>query len=161
MKDNNQIAKATILAAIYVAVCAVFQPISFGPFQFRLSEMLCLLSIDHLWAFWGVVIGCFLSNLFLGGLGIADVFFGTLATFIACLCAYLLRKRRFHGYPLLSAFMIAAINGVIIGAELGYIFKSVDMIPIYMLQVFAGEIAVLAIGLPIYMKIKDMDFMNE
>ena len=57
--------------------------------------------------------------------------------------------------------MIAAINGVIIGAELGYIFKSVDMIPIYMLQVFAGEIAVLAIGLSIYMKIKDMDFMNE
>ena len=72
-----------------------------------------------------------------------------------------MRKRRFHGYPLLSAFMIAAINGVIIGTELGYIFKSVDMIPIYMLQVFAGEIAVLAIGLPIYMKIKDMDFMNE
>ncbi|MBQ1567079.1 MAG: hypothetical protein IIZ80_04215 [Erysipelotrichaceae bacterium] len=54
-----------------------------------------------------------------------------MATFIACLCAYLLRKRRFHGYPLLSAFMIAAINGVIIGTELGYIFKSVDMIPIY------------------------------
>lgn len=161
MENNKQIAKAAILAAIYVALCAVFHPISFGPFQFRISEMLCLLSIDHLWAFWGVVIGCFLSNLFLGGLGAVDVIFGTLATFIACLCAYLLRNCRFHGYPLLSAFMIAAVNGVIVGIELGYSFKTVDMIPMYMLQVFIGEIAVLAIGLPIYMKIKDMDFMNK
>ena len=161
MERNKKIAKTAILAAIYVAVCAVFQPISFGPVQFRLSEMLCLLSIDYLWAFWGVVIGCFLANLFLGGLGVVDVIFGTIATFIACLCAYLLRKRRLHGYPLLSAFMIAAINGVIIGIELGYILETVNMIPIYMLQVFIGEIVVMAIGLPIYMRIKDMDFIRK
>ena len=160
MERNKEIAKTAILAAIYVALCAVLQPISFGPFQFRFSEMLCLLSIDHLWAFWGVSIGCFLSNLFLGGLGVADVVFGTLATIIACLFAYQLRQRRYKGYPLLSAFMIAVINGIFIGIELGYILNQRDMIPLYILQVFAGEVAVLATGLPIYMKIKDMDFMK-
>ena len=160
MKDRKDIAKAAILAAIYVALCAVLQPISFGPIQFRLSEALCLLSIDYIWAFWGVVAGCFLANMFLGGLGVIDVVFGTLATFIACLSAYRLRNIRYHGYPIVSTFMIAAVNGVIIGMELGYILETVSLIPVYMLQVFVGEIVVLAIGLPIYMRIKDMDFMK-
>ena len=30
-----------------------------------------------------------------------------------------------------------------------------------MLQVFVGEIVVMAIGLPIYMKVKDMDFIKK
>ncbi len=160
MKKNMQIAKAAILAAIYVALCAVLQPVSFGPVQFRFSEILCLLSIDQLWAFWGVVLGCFLSNLFLGGLGIVDVIFGTLATFLACLSAYLLRDIRYKEYPLLSAFMIALVNGLIIGTELGFIFKTRNLIPEYILQVFIGEIVVLAIGLPIYVRIKDMEFIK-
>ncbi len=155
-----QIAKVAILAAIYVALCAVLQPVSFGPVQFRFSEILCLLSIDQLWAFWGVVLGCLLSNLFLGGLGIVDVIFGTLATFLACLSAYLLRDIRYKEYPLLSAFMIALINGLIIGTELGFILKTRNLIPEYILQVFIGEIVVLAIGLPIYVRIKDMDFIK-
>ena len=160
MERNKEIAKAAILAAIYVAVCAVLQPISFGPVQFRLSEILCLLSIDHSWAFWGVVAGCFLANLLIGGLGAVDIFFGTLATFIACLLAHYFSKRTYKGYPILSAFMIAAVNGVIIGTELGFIYETVNLISAYILQVFIGEAVVLAIGLPVYMKIKDMDFMK-
>ena len=160
MNKNIRITKVAILAAIYVALCAILQPISFGPIQFRFSEVLCLLSIDQLWAFWGVVLGCFLSNLFLGGLGIVDVVFGTLATFIACLSAYYLRNIRYKGYPLLSAFMIALINGLIIGTKLGFILETRNLIPKYILQIFIGEIVVLTIGLPVYVRIKDMDFMK-
>ncbi len=160
MKKNIGIARAAILAAIYVGVCLLLQPISFGPIQFRFSEVLCLPAIDQLWAFWGVVLGCFLSNLFLGGLGIIDVIFGTLATFLGCLSAYHFRNIRYKEYPLLSAFMIALINGLIIGIELGFILNTKDLIIEYILQVFIGEITVLAIGLPVYVRIKDMDFMK-
>ena len=56
--------------------------------------------------------------------------------------------------------MIAVVNGVIIGTELGFIYETLNLIPAYILQVFIGEAVVLAIGLPAYMKIKDMDFMK-
>ena len=158
MKKRRLIVNAALLAAIYVSLCAVLQPISFGTIQFRFSEMLCLLSIDYLWAFWGVVLGCLLSNLFIGGLGIVDVVFGTLATFIACLMAYLFRKIRYRNYPVLSAFVIALVNGVIIGIELGYILDTINLIPLYMLQVFIGEAVVLTIGLPIYKRLKETVF---
>ncbi|MBQ6559334.1 MAG: QueT transporter family protein, partial [Erysipelotrichaceae bacterium] len=58
------------------------------------------------------------------------------------------------GYPVLSALMIVIANAIIIGIELGYILSTPDLIPLYMFQVGFGELVVLAIGLPIYKKIK-------
>ncbi|MBR4461440.1 MAG: QueT transporter family protein [Erysipelotrichaceae bacterium] len=154
MKKSQKIVNCALFAAIYVALCAVFQSISFGPIQFRFAEILCLFSIDYFWAFIGVTIGCFLSNTFFGGLGIADMIFGTLATVIGCLLAYLFRNVRYKGNPFLSASMIVIANAIIIGIELGYILSTPDLIPLYMLQVGIGELVVLAIGLPLYKRIK-------
>lgn len=140
----------TITAAIYVAVCFVLAPISFGPIQLRFSEMLCLLSIDFIWGYLGVILGCFISNTFLGGLGVIDMVFGTLATVIGCGLAYLFRNKRINGYPLFSVLCIILCNGIIIGIELGVIFNTIDLIPLYILQVLIGEAIVLIIGLPIY-----------
>ncbi|MBQ6559682.1 MAG: QueT transporter family protein, partial [Erysipelotrichaceae bacterium] len=95
MKKSQKIINGALFAAIYVVLCAVLQPISFGPIQFRFAEILCLFTIDYLWALIGVTIGCFLSNTFFGGLGIADMIFGTLATVIGCSLAYLFRKIRY------------------------------------------------------------------
>ena len=148
------IALSSIIAAVYVALCYVLQPISFGPIQFRFSEMLCLLSIDFLWAFTGVSIGCLLANMFIGGLGVVDIVFGTLATIIACGLAYLLRDKKYKEYPLLSAMMIVLVNAIIIGIELSYIYETPDLLWLYMLEVGIGEFVVIAIGLPIYKKVK-------
>ena len=48
MKENNLkntyfLAYGAAIAAIYVALTMAFQPISFGPVQFRISEALCIL----------------------------------------------------------------------------------------------------------------------
>ena len=48
MKENNLkntyfLAYGAVIAAIYVALTMAFQPISFGPVQFRISEALCIL----------------------------------------------------------------------------------------------------------------------
>ena len=45
MKENNLkntyfLAYGAVIAAIYVALTMAFQPISFGPVQFRISEAL-------------------------------------------------------------------------------------------------------------------------
>ena len=154
MKRSQKIVNGAMIAGLYVVLCAVLQPISFGPIQLRLAEILCLFSIDHLWALAGVSIGCFLSNAFFGGLGIADIVFGTAATLIGCSLAYLFRKIRYRDYPLLSALMIVISNGIIIGIELGYILSTPKLIPLYMLQVAIGEVLSLAIGMFLYKRIK-------
>ena len=107
MKDRiKKIVNCSFFVAIYVIVCFILQAISFGPFQFRFSELLCLFAIDYLWAYIGVILGCFLANLFIGGLGVIDVFFGTLATIIGCGSAYLFRHRRYKDYPLISILLL-------------------------------------------------------
>ena len=151
MKTNiKTIVNISITAAIYVAVCFVLTPISFGPIQLRFSEILCLLSIDFIWGYIGVILGCLISNTFIGGLGIIDVFFGTLATVIGCGLAYLFRNKRINDYPLLSVLCIILCNGIIIGIELGFVLNTTNLIPLYILQVSIGETIVMLIGLPIY-----------
>ena len=54
------------IAAIYVVLTMVFLPISFGPIQFRISELLCVLPYFTPAAIPGLFIGCLLAN-FLGG----------------------------------------------------------------------------------------------
>ena len=144
----------SLTAAIFVAICYVLQPISFGPIQLRFSDILCLFSIDYLWALFGVSLGCFISNTFIGGLGIIDAVFGTLSTVVSCSLAYMFRKRLIKGYPLLSTLMIVLTNAIIIGAELAYILNNQNLMWLYMIQVGIGELVVLLIGLPIYKKIK-------
>ena len=147
------ISLSAIMAAIYVAVCYVLQPISFGPIQFRFSEILCLFAIDYPWALIGVSVGCFLSNMFVGGLGVLDIVFGTLATIVGCLLAYIFRNKHYKDYPILSTLMIVLANAIIVGIELGIILETPNLIWLYMLQVGFGELVVLVIGLPIYKKV--------
>lgn len=150
----QKIVYISLTAALYVAVCLVLAPISFGPIQFRFSEILCLLSIDYLWAYLGVSLGCFISNTFFGNLGIIDMIFGTLATMIGCGLAYFFRKKLTWSYPLVSVSMIIIANALIVGTELGFILDSRELIPLYILQVGFGETVVLLIGLPAYKRIK-------
>ena len=86
MKENNLkntyfLAYGAVIAAIYVALTMAFQPISFGPVQFRISEALCILPFFTPAAIPGLFVGCFLSNLFCGAAGL-DIVFGSLATLI-------------------------------------------------------------------------------
>lgn len=143
-----------LTATVYVTLCYIFGPISFGPIQFRISEVLCLLAIDYPWAILGVSIGCQLVNTFIGGLGMVDIVFGTLSTVISCLLAYLFRNRLYMGYPIISALMFVIVNALIIGTELAYILNTPKLLFVYMLQVGIGELLVTIIGLPIYKKVK-------
>ncbi|MDD7362693.1 MAG: QueT transporter family protein [Peptoniphilus sp.] len=76
------IATTAVLAAIYYALTVVFSPISYGPIQFRVSEVLNLLAFFNPGFAPGIVIGVFLSNL-TSPLGVYDLFFGTFHTAIS------------------------------------------------------------------------------
>lgn len=129
---------SAVIAAIYTVLTMAFAPISFGPVQFRISEMLCILPYFTPAAVPGLFIGCFLSNLLCGAAAL-DVIFGSLATLIGAIGAYKLRGNKWLVCipPILS-------NVIIIPWVLRYAYGSQDMIWYAMITVGIGE--VLAIG---------------
>ena len=142
MKNQNKsvyfMTHAAAVAAIYIVLTMVFQPISFGPVQFPVSEALCILPFFTPAAVPGLFVGCLLSNLFCGAAAL-DVIFGSLATLIGAVGSYLLRHNRW-------AVCVPPImaNTIIIPWVLRYAYGSADLIPVAMVTVGAGEI--LAIG---------------
>ena len=122
------------IAAIYVVLTMVFLPISFGPIQFRISELLCVLPY-----FTPAAIPGLLAN-FLGGAAALDVIFGSIATLIGAVGSYLLRKNRY----LVSVPPILA-NMIIVPWVLRFAYGSEDMIWFSTITVGIGEI--LAIGI--------------
>ena len=153
---NKKITNISIIIAIYVALCLLLEPLSFGFIQFRISEILCLLAIEFPYAIIANTIGCFIANMLFGGLGIVDVIFGSLATFLGCEFAYILRNKRYKGLPLLSCLAIVLINGIIVGIELGILSNNINMIPLGILEISISELIVMIIGLPIYNKLIDV-----
>src|SRR5699024_8672408 len=76
-----------VIASLYILLLFIFQPISFGPIQFRVAEILCVLPMFTPAAIPGLFVGCFLGN-FLAGAPFYDVLFGSIATLIGALGSY-------------------------------------------------------------------------
>lgn len=129
---------AAMIAAIYVVLCYLFQPISFGYVQARIAEALTILPYFTPAAIPGVTIGCFLSNL-LTGCDVLDIVFGTLATLIGAIGSYLLRKHKF-----LVPLPPILANTIIVPWVLRFAYGEALPIPFMMMTVGVGE--VLAVG---------------
>ena len=142
MKTNTKVlfmTQAAMIAAIYVVLCLVFEPISYGAIQTRVAEALTVLPFFTPAAIPGLFIGCLLAN-FLGGAAALDVIFGSIATLIGAVGSYLLRKNRY----LVSVPPILA-NMIIVPWVLRFAYGSEDMIWFSTITVGIGEI--LAIGI--------------
>ena len=83
----------------------------------------------------GLFIGCFISNIFAGGI-VWDVVFGSIATLIGAIGAWLLRKKSVYLAPLPT--IIA--NMVIVPFVLRYAYGAEGSIPFFMLTVGIGEV---------------------
>lgn len=136
MKNKNTlfITEAAVIAAIYTVLVLAFQPISFGPIQFRIAEALTVLPYFTPAAIPGVTIGCFLSAVFTGA-DVLDMIFGSLATLIAAFLSYRLRQ---HKYLVPIPPIVA--NTLIIPWVLKSTLKFPQPVPVMMLTVGAGEL---------------------
>ena len=144
MKENNLkntyfLAYGAAIAAIYVALTMAFQPISFGPVQFRISEALCILPFFTPAAIPGLFVGCFLSNLFCGAAGL-DIVFGSLATLIGAVGSYALRRSK-----VLVCVPPILANTIIVPWVLRFAYGSEDLIPFMMLTVGIGEVQAIGV----------------
>ena len=116
----RRLVRCAVIAAVYVVVCLVLAPFSYGAVQVRVAEALCLLPVFGAEYIVGVTLGCFLANLL--GSTVVDVVFGTLATLLACLVTYKLRNIRFKGLAVAASLPPVLFNAVIIGIEIAVMF---------------------------------------
>ena len=111
---------AAVLAAVYAALTVLLPIPQFGPVQCRLAEALTVLPFFFPAATPGLVVGCFIANLF--SPYPLDILCGTLATLLACLVTYRLRNIRFKGLALAASLPPVLFNAVIIGIEIAVMF---------------------------------------
>ncbi len=128
--------RGALIAALYVVLtwlCALVG-LDKGVIQMRLSEALCVLPAFTGAAVPGLFVGCLLANL-LTGSALPDVVFGSLATLIGALGAYLLRRRKW-----LVPLPTVLANTLIIPFVLRFAYGAEGAIPYFMLTVGAGEV---------------------
>ncbi len=149
-----------MIAAIYAAATyfSAALGIAYNAIQFRFSEALTVLAVFTPAAIPGLTVGCILGNIS-SPFGVWDIIFGSLATFLAAICARKLRNVTIKGLPLLSLLMPVVFNALIVGAEITFLFPtdapSLTAFVIAALEVGAGEAAVcLAGGIPLFYAIK-------
>lgn len=146
MKINvNKLVKIGVVAAIYAVLTIFIAPLSYGPIQFRFSEVLTLLAfIDPLYIP-GLVLGCIISNFF-SPLGIVDVIVGSFATYIS---VYLISKSK---SLFVASLWPTVCNAIIIGLELYFLVN----VPLFLttFQIGFGEFVVVSlIGYPLFKNI--------
>ena len=69
---TKRLVKTAIIAALYAILTIILAPISYGPIQFRLSEVMVLLAFFDPFYIGGLTLGCLLSNI-LGCYGVMDI----------------------------------------------------------------------------------------
>jgi len=158
MKNQFTVRKmvaAAVIAAVYAALSMALAPISYGPIQFRISEVLCILPFFLPFSTWGLFLGCLIANL-ISAYGPLDIVFGSLATLLAALCtAYFGRRGRSALSEATACFMPVLFNGLIVGAVIAWSETNGGdaFLPAWLFNagtVAFGEAAVLyIIGLPL------------
>ncbi len=131
------------IAAVYFVLTVLLEPFSYGQIQFRISEILMVLVLINFKVTPGIVLGCFVANLF-SPFGIWDVVFGTLATVICLILMFALRKNIF----------IALLAPTVVGSTIVAVMLNLILgLPFFetFIYVAFGEGAVLyLIGVPFY-----------
>ena len=183
-RDAGFIARVGVIAATYAACTLValtlLGSLAWGPVQFRVSEALCVLALFTPAAAPGLALGCAIANVAnialsgTGLLGLLDVVFGSLATYVAARFMWRLRRR-----PLAALAAPVVANAIIVPAYLPLLLKGIGYYTIpftgislegsYALMYLFGLVATGAgeavimygLGYPLYRSLAKNSFMRR
>lgn len=159
MKNTKKIVRIGIIASVYVILTLTLGFISYGPIQFRISEVMTLLPLLGKEYIIALTIGCFLANI-IGPYGTPDIIFGTLATFISVYLVYITGKKMQYkrNYVLIASLWPTIINAIIVGGIVLHLFFGLPLM-LSILQVGFGQFVVITIiGVPLFKVLKDKYF---
>lgn len=146
MTVKTMVANA-LIAALYIAVSILVQPIAFSSIQFRIPEMFNHLVVFNKKYFFGIVVGVLITNLF-SPLGMYDLVFGLAHSIISLLIVIFLARFIKNSWVLMSVnTLVFTFNMFIVAFELHLAFE----LPFFItwLTTAAGEFAVMAVGIPV------------
>lgn len=136
-----------LIAALYIAVSILIQPIAFSGIQFRIPEMFNHLVVFNKKYFFGVVVGVFITNLF-SPLGMYDLIFGLAHSVISLLIVILLARLIRNSWTLMGVnTLVFTFNMFIVAFELHLAFDLPFLLT--WLTAAAGEFTVMAVGIPV------------
>lgn len=158
-KKTKKIVYGALIAALYAVMTIALAPISYGQIQVRVAEALTVLPFFSSYSILGLFVGCIIANM-VGGNGVFDIVFGSLATLISAVITYYIGKSNLKYKRYLAPLPPVVINVVIIGIELNVVFK----LPLVasMLWVGLGEmVACYVLGLPLLLYIDKNEKIKE
>ncbi|MED3652236.1 QueT transporter family protein [Heyndrickxia sporothermodurans] len=160
MKVKTLVVNA-IIAALYLAISFVIQPIGFKAIQFRIPEMFNHLIVFNKKYFFGIVLGVILANFFLSPMPNYDLIFGVGQSIISLLItigvSYFIKN--IWGRMIVNT-IVFTFTMFIIAYELQLAFG----VPFLYgwLTTAIGEFVIMAIGAPIfYILNKRVHFENQ
>ncbi|HAZ19076.1 MAG TPA: hypothetical protein DCY74_07405 [Clostridiales bacterium] len=106
-----KLARGALIAAAYIALTIILRPFSFGIYQLRVSESLCLLPVLFPEAVLGLFIGCLGANLLSTNNLLLDLTLGSGATLLAAYLTSKIHNRYLAALPpvLCNAVMVPLI----------------------------------------------------
>lgn len=152
---------AALIAAIYAVLTLCISPLAYGSIQFRFSEIMIMLAAVTPAAIPGLTIGCALANLG-SPYGLLDIFCGSGATLLAALFAYLVRRVKWKGIPLLSPLGAVVFNALIVGLVIKLTSDTPVLYIAAAVEVGLGELAVCyAAGIPFWLLLKKSGVLGK
>ncbi len=119
MKNIRFLIQASVIGAIYASLTLLLMPYSYGIMQVRVAEALTVLPFFTSAAIPGLFIGCLISNI-MGGYGLLDIVLGSIATLLAAIITYKVKKKILAPLPpvLLNALIVGGFLSYILGTKL-------------------------------------------
>lgn len=119
MSISRQLAISGLVMAAYIAAMLLTQSFAFGQYQIRIATSLYALSTLYPFLIVPLAAANMLSNLFMGGLGIADVAGGGVVGLTTASLTYLVARRRLNDW--LIAVPIIFCPGLLVPVWLSYL----------------------------------------
>ncbi|MBM7646004.1 putative membrane protein [Scopulibacillus daqui] len=157
MKVKTLVGNA-IIAALYIVISMLIQPLSFKVIQFRIPEMFNHLVVFNKKYIFGIVLGVILTNLFFSPMAAYDLVFGV-AQSIFSLTVTILSGRFIKGIWARMAVntVVFTITMFLIAIELHLALHAPFLLT--WLTTAVGEFVVMAVGAPVmYVLNKRIDF---
>ncbi len=152
--NSKKITKSAIIIALYVVLTNLVPAFSYGPIQFRVSEIMTLLAFIDPFYVMPLTIGCAVANIW-SPFGIFDVIFGTLATYLALRSMTKVKN-------IYVASIFPSIFSIIIGLEI--LFLSKEPINFFLVtgQIMLSQIIIVSIiGVQIFKIIMKNNYLME
>lgn len=154
--NTKKLARAGIIASLYVILSLITFPVASGAIQFRLSEALCILPLLFVEAVPALFIGCALSNL-ITGCAIFDVIFGSVITLIAAAITFIFGKiiKNLPIKIILGGFFPVVLNAFLLPLIWVWCYGALEYM--YLLQatflIVSQSVSIYALGTPLYLAV--------